>query len=380
MTTPAPLQTDMREFYKEHGLLRLLHLDVLYACDLDCHHCYLDDKKKAPASADELIAILDQGARLGAIEVAFSGGEVFLRKDFLTILAAARRLRYSIAIKTHGGRMTREDARRLGELAIKRVDFSVYALEAEPHDAFTKVPGSLARTLRAIDWLIEEGVPVRINCSVTSFNVHHYRALVAEYESRGVDVRFNPKMKGTNSGMTVAPYDLHVDHEDHVRYHVYAFERRAGPSDWTRGVFPDPAGTSACAAGHTSLYVSPELKVWPCVAFPTPLGDLREQTLGEILGSRATARVRGINMDHPICNACAARTHCTYCPGSALIESGGVDWDQPPQNACEDAFAKLEAHERYVEGERTRPHVGKTVMRRKRKGEFLILNHLTHAP
>lgn len=361
----------LKDFYLSRGMLFKLHMDLLYACDLDCHHCYLDDKSRPQVPGDRIIDILEQGSHLGALQVTFSGGEIFLRKDLFRLVEAARRLRYHIRLKTHGGNVTAEHARRIAELGVAAVDFSVYALDDEVHDAFTRKKGSLSRTLRAIDLLSEAGVEVNVKCSVTTFNVAHYRDLVEHFDARGIDASFNARIRGTNT-VTTNTYPLNLEVEEKVRLEIYRIEQHGGPPATPPRAAPS-AESYFCTAGRTSVYVSPNLKVYPCTAFPMEIGDLSTQTLAEIWrGDTGLQQVReSTRASTGICDTCAARAHCSYCPGAAFIESAG-DWLKPPEVVCREAFSRLRAMERYVRGERPTAHPPRGP---KRLGSFTILNN-----
>ena len=359
----------LKEFYLARGLLLKLHMDLLYACDLDCLHCYLDEKLRARrVGADVLTDILEQGAALGALQVTFSGGEVFLRTDLFTILEAARRLRYHIRLKTHGGNVTREHAERLAALGVAAVDFSVYALDSEVHEGFTRKAGSLAATLRGIDLVSAAGVEVTVKCSVTRTNLGHYRELVEHFESRGIEATFNARIRGTNSGKTTT-YPLNVDQDEKVQVELYRLGRIGGLPDEPRPV-PPPDKAYFCTAGRTSIYIAPDLRVYPCTAFPLDLGSLRTSSLAELWeGPESLAAIRkATRADIPVCQSCEARPYCSYCPGVAFIESGG-DYLAPPEVICRESFAKLEAARRWAEGERPAPHAAA----RSRKGARFVM-------
>jgi len=353
---PTGMDGRLKSFYTSTGRLMTVHLDILYACDLDCYHCYLDNKKRPQTSTEKLISVMEEAARLGAIRLLISGGEIFLRKDLFTLLEAARRLRFHIRLKTHGGNITAEHARRLKEIGVALVDFSVYALDGEVHDEFTKKRGSLARTMRGIDHLVDAGVEVAVKCSVTTYNVEEYRELYEHFTKRGIEVTFNSKIRGTNSN-SISTYPLNLSSEDKVRVEVYRLDHAGGPAP--HGIAPKPEVSHFCSAGRTMAYISPDLQVYPCVSYPMPVGDLKEQSLTEIWsGGNGLDAVRGhTRKDTDICGTCAARNHCSYCPGAAYIETDG-DPLTPPEVVCATAFAKLEAAERYLAGERTRKHIG----------------------
>ena len=63
-----------------------VHLDVTYRCNERCVHCYLDHDDHGEMTTAEIKDTLDQLADAGVFFLTFSGGEVFLRRDFFEIL------------------------------------------------------------------------------------------------------------------------------------------------------------------------------------------------------------------------------------------------------------------------------------------------------
>ena len=65
-----------------------------------------------------------------------------------------------------------------------------------------------------------------------------------------------------------------------------------------------------CSAGHTACYISPYGDVFPCVQFPLPTGNLREQRFEDVWHeSPQMNEVRAIRMrDLPTCSTCSFMT------------------------------------------------------------------------
>src|SRR5689334_9771070 len=161
------------------GLPLSVHFDLTYRCNERCVHCYLDHEDHGELSTEECINILGQIALSGALFLTFSGGEIFLRKDFEEILAAARRLHFDVSLKSNALLVNSERALMLKRHGVRRVQISIYSDEAGVHDAITKVPGSLRRSLAAIPLLQAQGIQVKIACPLMKQNLLAYRGVMA---------------------------------------------------------------------------------------------------------------------------------------------------------------------------------------------------------
>lgn len=317
------LHRELRRAYAAAGMLYELHLDLLYQCDLDCEHCYLDDKSRRILPTDFWIDVLDQAAALGVVSVLMSGGEVFLRRDLLELVAHARARGLFVHLKSHGGHIDDAVAGRLAELGVTSVWLSYYATEPAIHDAITRRPGSHARTRAALVALARAGLVTVASCAVMQRNVDEWPKVVAECDALGVICSLDGEIRATNSGaehttLLGVPLDALVALEGvRARRAEAACEVARPANDWVSG--------KSCVAGHLALYVSPEADVTPCVAWPMPLGNLaRGDTLAAIWdgpGARPEAALAAVKTarrgDRMVCVSCAVREDCDFCPGQA---------------------------------------------------------------
>ena len=107
---------------------------------------------------------------------------------------------------------------------------------------------------------------------------------------------------------------------------------------------PPPAGDDIldgkpCSASHTFCYVSPYGDVYPCVQFPLPCGNVREQRFADIWNhSKQFHQVRAIRTrDLPVCSTCGHAASCTRCPGLAFMEGNMYG---PSSADCEKSYAR----------------------------------------
>lgn len=323
----AGLHREAMKAWARAGKLFKLHLDLLYQCDLDCEHCYLDDKKKKILPTAFWRDVLDQAAAMGVFALVLSGGEIFLRKDLLELVAHARELGLFVNLKSHGGYIDEANARRLADLGVTSVWLSYYAPDATIHDAITRKPGSHERTRAAFSHLTRAGVMTVASIVVMQRNRHAWREAVAECERLGVMPSVDGHLLSALSGADF-PKGLAVDMHEAVALERHHLERVQGDCTPTSDPSATPwAEQKNCGAGHTSLYVSPEGDVTPCIMWPMALGNLaRGDRLAELWapgGSEQLARIRSSRAaDRAACVTCPVREDCDFCAGQSYIETG----------------------------------------------------------
>jgi radical SAM protein with 4Fe4S-binding SPASM domain len=320
-----------------------VHFDLTYRCNERCVHCYLDHDDHGELTTVECLRVLDDLARSGTLFLTFSGGEIFLRPDLYEILAAARRLHFDISLKSNALLVTAERAARLSEFAVRRVQISVYSDIPGIHDAITKVPGSLERTLAAIPILLDHGLQVKLACPLMQENLMAYRGVMALAEKLGVpyilDLTITPMMDGSSgplqhrasvSSLLPVLRDpvLNVCKPQPAAQASSAMS--ASPSTFgsavSSGIESAAYEDLPCSAGHNSCYISPYGDVFPCVQLPQAAGNLRREKFEDIwYHAPQLERLRAIRESQlPICSQCEIRGYCERCPGLALMEGGDM--------------------------------------------------------
>jgi len=317
-----------------------VHVDLTMRCNELCVHCYRVIEERPELTTAEVKALLAELAQAGSLYLTFSGGEIFLRPDLFELIAEAKRLRFDLRLKTNALLVTEERARRLRELGVRQVDVSIYSVDPAVHDAVTKIPGSLARSLAAIERLTALGVRVKINCPLMQSNVGDYRAVRGLAERLGVPCGFDPMISARNDGDR-SPTLLRIGRADLRRVlgdPILNPDPRPATSPGERTDLDE----TLCGAAHNACYVSAYGDVTPCVALPITCGNIRETSFAEIWrDSRDMRRVRALRVrDLHTCSGCSASAFCTRCPGQALVEDG--DLLGPSSAACEHALAGAE--------------------------------------
>jgi radical SAM protein with 4Fe4S-binding SPASM domain len=299
-------------------------------------HCYRTVEDREELSTAEIRRVLRELADAGVFYLTFSGGEIFLRRDLFEIIEYAKSLNFDVRLKTNALLVTEAHARRVRELGVHQVTVSIYSADPDVHDRFTKVPGSLEKTIAGVTAMRAAGLRVRLTCPVMSINVASYHDIQALAERLGTTCNFDPMITAKNDGDT-SPTLLRIGRAD-LRRVLSDPSLRPPPSPCTPlpSAGPrDDLDTYPCSAGHSFCYISPYGDVMPCVAMPIVCGNVRETPFAAIWsGAPRMLDVRRIRIrDLHTCRSCEVSSLCTRCPGQAFVEHGDIRG--PSHASCE---------------------------------------------
>jgi radical SAM protein with 4Fe4S-binding SPASM domain len=336
----SALMQEMGDRALQLGVPFSVQLDLTYRCNEQCVHCYLDHEDHGEMTTVEIKRLLKEMAEAGVFILTLSGGEIFMRKDFFEILECARALTFCIKLKTNAVLIREAQAARLRDLAVESIQVSIYSHRPEVHDAITKVPGSLQRSISAIRFLKSQGLKVIIANVLMTENMRDYqgvRALATELGTEcTLDPTVTPMMDGDRSTV-----DLNAG-ESALRA-LFRDETLVGNADEFCAIPTPPSEDSMeslpCSAGHTACYVSPYGEFYPCVQFPLSCGNVRQQPFIDIWrNSEQLKEVRSIRLrDLSSCSQCSHGSTCTRCPGLAFMEG---NMRGPSTADCERSFAR----------------------------------------
>lgn len=279
-------------------------------------------------------AVLEEAAGLGARACQFIGGEPFLYhgpngETLLDLVLAAKQYGFSsVEIFTNATLITPEKASRIKELGAS-VAVSLYSDVAEVHDGITRLPGSHAKTMKALGMLKELGVPTRVEVVLMRSNQHTLESTLALRKERGWGERtpdpLRPKGRGDDAS-------LQPDFEKLVQYGLLLEPNFVA----SREMVAHYASGHSCLMGKIAITEAGD--VLPCIF-------TRNRSLGNVLVSRALApilrgpalrEVWGATKDQVmVCRDCEYRYVCFDCrPLSEAAAAGKADYLHAPYPRC----------------------------------------------
>lgn len=335
---------------------RLVFWETTGDCNLRCVHCRREWDAAPPneLSTEEARGLIDQIAdnRWGSILV-FSGGEPLMRRDLFELLAHAKARGVTPALATNATRVDDTIAARLASLGVARVSVSLDGPDAATHDAFRGLPGSFEDAISGIRALRRAGIDVQINVTFTKANrdmAEPMLDLVKQLDACalhvfllvpvgcGVDLPEDIRLEAPEVERLLTFFDEQATERDleiratcapqaqRIRQQrARARERKGLPPG--RGLAWSSKG---CLAGGGIVFVDAVGKVFPCGYLPVEVGDLRKQSLKEILESSQTlASLRNTDLLEGRCSGCEFAPSCGGCRARSWGTVGTLFGEEP---------------------------------------------------
>jgi radical SAM protein len=164
--------------------------EVTQSCDLACKHCRA--AAQPIAHPDELTtaegkALIDQIAEMHVPIFVFTGGDPLKRKDVFELIRYAAGKGVMVALTPSATPLlTREAMFQLKEAGLVRLGISLDGSTPEIHDKFRGLPGAWERTIQAIEWANEAGLPIQVHTTISRHNAHELDELCALFEKLAI--------------------------------------------------------------------------------------------------------------------------------------------------------------------------------------------------
>lgn len=325
------LLTFIPDFYWRKGTsdaLVSITLEVTYRCNLKCDFCFEKDtvlnKRMDELTLEEIQGLAKQ-ARKHYASFFVTGGEPFVRKDCTDILETILKAGCRAGVNTNGMLLTSERIQRLVKAGLNFIIFSINGPH-EVHDACVGIKGALARTLANLREFAAQkrNTRVFVNAVISDSTVDHIHEVPKLLQGIPID------------GITFQ-HESFLTREE-VRQHYQVWEKHF-PGDKTElvvnikdGPMPDPAKIAAqverlkaeaekagvhivmkpelsyaeldtwysehfrihskCVYPWTETRVTPNGEVALCPFIPQKMGNIRSNSLDEILNNQKYMHLR----------------------------------------------------------------------------------------
>jgi len=335
--------------------------EVTQACDLACVHCRASaqpDRDPMELSTVEGKNLINQIAALKVPVFVLTGGDPIKRPDLFELIGHARAKGVRVSLTPSATPLlTKDIVVRLKDAGLARLAVSMDGASSETHDAFRGMSGSFARTLDAVRWANEIGLPAQINTTFSRRNIGEIDDIVALMETLKITLwsvfflvptgrgKLNDLLSAEEFeavfakiyGLSrTASFDIKTTEAQHYRRFLLqqrVAERRLGIDIGSQhDLAVDAIGRAPRGLndGKGFVFISHKGEVFPSGFLPLSASNIREQELATIYRDsplfrdlRDTAKLEGK------CGSCEFKEICGGSRARAHALTGNPHAEEP---------------------------------------------------
>jgi selenobiotic family peptide radical SAM maturase len=310
-----------------------LQWHITHKCELHCKHCY-DRSKKSPLTLEQGIRVLDDLADFCQLQnvsghVCFTGGNPFLYPNFFELYQVAADHGFSTSIL--GNPISRKKIEQL--INIKHPGYFQTSLEGLPnHNDMIRGKGHFAHVIEFLGVLRDYDISSTIMLTLTKDNFNQVLQLAERLRGHCNTFTFNRLSQvGEGKNLSLPTKDEYVDFLT-----MYVNASKNNPiisykdnliniilNNYKEDLFEGCTGYG-CGAAFNFIAILPDGEAHACRKFPSPIGNIIEQSLADVFDSElaqkyrdGTSACKGCSL-HPYCGGCMA---VTYSCGSDVFKN-----------------------------------------------------------
>ena len=330
------LTTTSHEFF--------VQLHITEKCNLRCRHCYQTGKHIDEMTLDEIKNVVSETTEMinewsDLYNIAFTqsfnitGGEPFLRSEIYEILAVIKDINAETYILTNGALIDEKTANSLRSLKVNGVQVSIEGPQ-RIHDSI-RGKGSFSSSVVGIRHLVDEGITVTLNTTLSKVNAHYVMDIIELAETLKVQrfgfSRLVPYGRGSNL------LDKMLSKDDIVRLYnrIFSLSPRSleivtGDPVASQISEEEPSGgyvaIGGCAAGISGITILSDGTITPCRRMPVPIGNIKTDSIRDIWAtSPLLESLRDKSAYAGKCATCNRWSTCRGCRAIAYAYSRACD-------------------------------------------------------
>ncbi|MDD5134107.1 MAG: radical SAM protein [Phycisphaerae bacterium] len=322
---------------------RIVAFEVTRKCRFNCIHCRaaagLQDNLEQ-LNTEQCRQILCSIARYNNCVVILTGGEPMEREDIYELIEFGNKIGHRIAMATCGYTINDKTAKKLKEIGILTLSFSLDGSDAESHDSFRRVTGAFDIVLSAIEKCREHGIRFQVNMAVTRRNVEHVPKITQLAQELGAYC-FNPFiLVPAGRGTAISDETLEPERYENLLYALAEIKKQnsidvrvnCGPQ-FSRILSQTNAfkasfakkNRKGCMAGGKFAFINYRGDVQTCGFLNISAGNLVDNgyDFEEIWGnSEILNKIRDLSNYKGKCGSCEYIESCRGCRARAYAMTG----------------------------------------------------------
>lgn len=257
-------------------------IELTYKCNLACKHCYVNGNTfpVPELTTNRIFSLLDELYDNNIFRLVFTGGEVFLRSDFIDILKYAISKRFLVDIYSNATLLDERMIRKISSYHIRSFHASIYSVSPKMHDYITGVESSFEKTITALRLFKACGIATNIKTTLMLFNQHELSLLAGLAKEIGAtfqpSLSIEPKLNGCKQ-----PLDLRIS-DFRIAREILSNEVFYQPIFRGENAQLKNSQDSICNMGRSSISIDPAGNVFACNSLRYKIGHINTQSIREI--------------------------------------------------------------------------------------------------
>lgn len=338
-------------------------------CNLSCKMCYVhlskeeQEKRGRLHSVSEWLRIAEEAKEQGLLFLLLTGGEPFVRRDLPELVRGLQEMGIVVSLNSNGTLIDEKTVEWLKQTPPSRINITLYGFSNETYQDLCGIPDGFDRVMKALSLLKEAGIAVKLNCSVTPFNLHDLPAVIRfatenNYPLQITTYMFPPLRRdetqiGTNRRFEPEEAALHL-----VRAQALQFGRESVENSLRQCEelmdnmdedcqleLSEEGDKVLCTAGRGSFWVTWQGELSACGMIPHEGNDVFASGF-KAAWERIVEETDAIRLP-VICRNCPLKKSCRPCMAMTCTETG--EFDQVPRYKCAMTKAMRQAYHTVLE-------------------------------
>lgn len=315
--------------------MKLLSWNTTLKCNLYCDHCYrdssLDTDTYGELSTNEAKTLIEDVKKAGFRMIILSGGEPLLRDDIFDLARYGTDLGLIMSLGTNGTLIDEDMARKIKDSGIRSCAVSIDSSKAEVHDKFRGLEGAWQKTIDGIKILINEGLRVQVNLTISRINKDEISDVIKLAEDLGASSFHSLFLVETGRGENMSEDYLSKEEYEKAIEEVLGYQSQmyirpvCAPQAMVKSkeMGMEDRFTKGCIAGLRYCSVLADGQVHICPYAEVKAGDIRQEPFDQIWEeSQVFKALREFSAKDSSCGSCRHNDSCGGCRARAYSKTG----------------------------------------------------------
>lgn len=328
----------MRDFVQEHFAdIRApftAGIELTAKCNFTCVHCYCrPERGHDDLTTEEVKKYIDILVDRGLLELFFTGGEVFTRKDFDEIYIYAKKKGLLVSVLSNISLLDQHHIDLFKQYPVSQISTTMYGASEETYQRVTGVKGGYEKFMNALYLLKENEIPFELKFIAMQQNIEDIYKVRSLGNSLGVNMVIGFDVRPMVNG-DMQPVEFRVSAEKAFEFDIKDEARKEFWTNVAREEVQEQLGFREkriqqrtlnrclypCSVAQQFVFITSNGKMQGCVKTAYNQYDLRHGNFDEgweylkqnFIDVKATDSFR--------CLSCDKKKYCEQCTANFVLE------------------------------------------------------------